>query len=156
MNLYNACIRLGIWSMAKARAEVWSMSNNRTVHEESLSELRDLSRRSYRKLAMDHHPDRGGDRDNFIEIQSASELVKDATVRDFVDALDDEQRSSMVYFDPGSEACKKCSRWSDVISSCITATCSGFKEPRRKKFANIRGKTQFAAILDTAYPAFVQ
>lgn len=154
MNLYSACIRLGIWNTAKVRAEVWSMSDQ-PDHKESLSNLQDLARKSYKKLAMDHHPDMGGNRDNFIEIKDASELVQNANESDFVNALGDEQRSLITYFDPGSESCKNCVRWSDIVKSCITVTCSGFKEPRKRKFVNIRGKTRLAVILDTAKLALV-
>jgi DnaJ-class molecular chaperone len=155
MNLYSACIRLAVWNVAKARAEVWSISD-RDGNEKSLSELRDFAKRSFKKLAMDHHPDRGGDRDNFEEIQEAIDLVKVAEAKDFIDALEDEKKSSVVYFDPGSENCKSCSRWGDVLGMCITVTCSGFQEPQRRRFANIRGQTQFAAFLDDAQTGFAQ
>ena len=155
MNLYSACIRLTIWNVARARAEVWSISD-RNDHENSLSELRDFAKRSFKKLAMDHHPDRGGDKDNFVEIQEAIGIVNEAKSQDFINALDDEKRSSVAYFEPGSEDCRKCARWGDVLGMCITVTCSGFQEPQRKRFANIRGRTQFAAILDDAQPGFAQ
>lgn len=155
MNLYTACIRLAIWNVVKARAEVWSMSGHGD-HDQSLSEVKNLAKRSFKKLAMDHHPDRGGDRDNFLEIQAAMEIVKSSKVNDFLNALDDEKRSAVVYFEPGSNNCKSCTRWGDVIGMCITVTCSGFKKPQKRRFANLRGKTQFAVILDDAQHGFAQ
>lgn len=155
MTLYSACIRLGIWSVVKARAGVWSMSGHKD-HENSMSEVKDMAKRAFKKLAMDHHPDRGGDRDNFLEIQEAAEIVKSSKLNDFLNALDDEERSSVVYFEPGSENCKSCTRWSDVVGMCITVTCSGFQEPQRRKFVSIRGKTHFAVNLDDAQHGFAQ
>jgi len=36
---------------------------------------------AYRKLAAIHHPDRGGDKDKFAEIQEAYDLLSDPTKR---------------------------------------------------------------------------
>jgi len=143
MNLFSACIRLGIWNITKARAEVWSMSNLNTDNK-LLSELLDIAKKSFKKLAMDHHPDRGGDNKNFIEIQEAYDIIKNATVGDFINSLDDEKKSSIKYFDPGSDNCKACNRWSNVIDMCITVTCSGFDEPPKRKLFRVKGQTEFA------------
>jgi len=147
MNLYWACIRIGIWSIVKARAEVWQASGS--TSPESLQEIKDLAKRSYRSLSMLHHPDKGGDHDNYLEIQSAFDSVKSATVSDFIQALDEEKKSLIKYYEPGSEDCRGCGRWSDIVGMCITVTCSGFQAPGKPRFANILNK--FAVALGPQY-----
>lgn len=101
---------------------------------------------------MDHHPDRGGDHQNFLEIQAAFDLIKGAAQNNFVNALDEEKQSKTVYFEPGSEKCSSCRKWSDVVNACITVTCSGFDEPTRNgRFADIRGKTKFSAMMEMGH-----
>lgn len=135
MNLHRACIRLGIWSIVKARSEVWFSSGSHS--SESLQELKDLAKRSYRSLSMNHHPDKGGDHDNYLEIQEAFSKVKEATANDFIESLGEEKDSKTEYFEPGSDECKKCGRWSDVVGMCITVTCSGYQTPTKPRFANV-------------------
>lgn len=146
MNVYSACIRLGVWNIAKARASVWSLSNNND-HTESLSDMKETIKKCYKKLALNHHPDVGGDKYNFLEIQEAYDTIKKANCRDFVSAIDDEKKSLTKYYDPGSEQCSKCNRWSDITLSCITVTCSGFLEPPPRKFSHIKGQTKFGSFL---------
>lgn len=50
----------------------------------SMSEPLEIVTKQYRKLAAIHHPDKGGDRDNFIAIRQAYEVIKQSnkSVRD--------------------------------------------------------------------------
>jgi len=148
MNLYRACKILGVWSIAKARAEVWSISN---INEESLINLKDCAKTAFKKLAMEHHPDKGGDHDKYIEIQDAFMTIKTATGRAIIDALDIEKTETSVYYRPGDEKCAGCTKWSDVVCSCLTIQCTGFEAPKQRKFGNIRGQTQFAAQIDDCW-----
>ena len=54
-------------------------------HYNTLGVNRDASqddiKRSYKKLAMRHHPDRGGDNDTFAKINEAYNTLKDPTTR---------------------------------------------------------------------------
>lgn len=150
MNTYSACIRLNIWSLVKARAEVWAVTQ--LYDEESLNELKVTAKKAFHSLCMDHHPDKGGEHENYLEIQKAFDLIKGATHSDFVNALDEEKQSKTVYFEPGSEECSSCRKWSDVVNTCITVTCSGFDEPTRSgRFANIRGKNKFSAMMEMGH-----
>lgn len=45
----------------------------RTANEEDI-------RKAYRKLAMEHHPDRGGDQDKFTQVTNAYEQIKNGNV----------------------------------------------------------------------------
>lgn len=45
----------------------------------------DQIKKSYRKLALKHHPDRGGDKEKFQEIQEAWEVLGDKEKRDIYD-----------------------------------------------------------------------
>jgi len=135
MDLFVACIRLDVWEVAKTRATVWSMSQHPSV--EALTELKEFAKRSFHKLAMSHHPDKGGDQQVFVEIQQAYELIESATADNFVHALRIEKSSTATYCQPGAEQCRSCRKWSDVVQSCITVTCSGYEEPRKPRFANL-------------------
>ena len=42
-------------------------------------------KKAYRKLALTHHPDRGGDEDKFKKISGAYEILKDKEKRDIYD-----------------------------------------------------------------------
>lgn len=139
MNIYSACIRLGIWELAKARAGVWLLSNS-SDHAKSLSDLKDVIKSYYKKLALSHHPDVGGDENNFLEIQAAYDMIKAANHNDFVNALDYEKKSLTKYYEPGANNCFECNRWSDITKSCITVTCSGFQEPPPRKFSHLLGR----------------
>lgn len=148
MNIYEACIRLGIWSVVKARAQVWSISGS--CREESLQDLKDTAKKTFKTLCMIHHPDKGGEHDYYLDIQTAHDIIKDAKSRNFLDALEDEKKSQISYYEPGSDQCFRCRKWSNLIRACFAITCSGFEEPRKSKFANIRGRTKFAITLDDA------
>lgn len=58
-------------------------------HYDTLGVARDASqeeiKRAYRKLAMKHHPDRGGDAERFQELQAAYETLSDAGARQTYD-----------------------------------------------------------------------
>lgn len=45
----------------------------------------DEIRKAFRKLALKHHPDRGGDKDKFQELQGAYEVLSDKEKRDVYD-----------------------------------------------------------------------
>ena len=47
----------------------------------SKTATQDEIKKAYRKLAMEHHPDRGGDTIRFAEINEAYETLKDTTKR---------------------------------------------------------------------------
>lgn len=126
MNLYEACATLGVWHVVKARAEVWSVSPG--DHTTTLDELKSMIKDKFRELAMKLHPDKGGDNDGWVKIQEAHELIKSATVIGLVGALETEQLSGVKYHAPGSEVCNNCSKWSDIVQTCATASCTGFKE----------------------------
>ncbi len=50
----------------------------------------DEIKKSYRKLALKHHPDRGGDKDLFQEISNAYEVLSDKDKRDLYDKVGEE------------------------------------------------------------------
>jgi len=50
----------------------------------------DQIRKSFRKLAMSHHPDRGGDPEKFKEIQKAYEILSDKEKRQLYDQYGEE------------------------------------------------------------------
>lgn len=47
-------------------------------------------KKAYHKLAMKHHPDRGGDKEKFQEIQTAYEALSDKEKRDIYDKYGEE------------------------------------------------------------------
>jgi hypothetical protein len=145
MNLYEACKALGIWHVAKARAEVWSMSS---VNEDSLVDLKGHAKSAFKRLAFDYHPDKGGDQDKYLEIQEAFDDIKAATCQAFIDALDIEKKETAEYYDPGSDRCWECTKWSSMVHSCLTIHCTGYEAPKKRKFEGIRGQTQFAVQVD--------
>lgn len=49
-------------------------------------------KKSYRKLAMSHHPDRGGDEDEFKEITLAYELLSDAERKEKFDRTGEQEK----------------------------------------------------------------
>lgn len=124
MNLYEACIALGIWDVVRARAQVWSMVDQ--VAQESVDELQALAKSKFNDLALVHHPDKSGDSQEFMKLRAAAELIKMSSVQQFVDALEEEKRQNLQYFDPGSEECKSCTKWT-LLQTCSTGSCSGFK-----------------------------
>lgn len=137
MNIYSACIRLNIWNVVKARVEVWAITES--CNNESLDELKLTAKKAFKNLCMDHHPDKGGNHQNFLEIQMAFDLIKNATCNNFINALNEEKQSKIIYMNPGSEKCNSCRKWSNIVNACITITCSGFDEPTRdNRFANVR------------------
>lgn len=147
MNLYKACIRLGIWPTVRSYAEMWSVDSNKNDIS-ILEEVKDLAKRSFRKLSMEHHPDKGGDHNNFLEIQESFNKVKNSTIKCFISALDEELESNINYYEPGSDECKECSRWSSMVGMCITITCSGFQPSAKPKLVNAR-KNKFEAAFDS-------
>lgn len=137
MNIYSACIRLNIWNVVKARAEVWAIT--KPCNNESLDELKLIAKKAFRTLCMEYHPDKGGSNQNFLDIQMAFDLIKDATYNNFINALNEEKQSKIIFMSPGSEKCGSCRKWSNLVSACITVTCSGFDEPTKdSRFVNIR------------------
>lgn len=54
--------------------------------EATMGELK----KAYHKLAMKHHPDRGGDKEKFQEIQTAYEVLSDKEKRDIYDKYGEE------------------------------------------------------------------
>ena len=145
MNLYEACKILGIWHVAKARAEVWSISS---ANEDSLEDLKNLAKTAFKRLAMEHHPDKGGDQNNYLEIQEAFNLIKEVTAQAVIDALDIEKKETAEYYNPGIDKCWGCTKWSSMVHACLTIQCTGFEAPKKRKFGNIRGQTQFAVQID--------
>jgi len=138
MNLYDACAILDLWYAIKARAQMWSISNCRPT---SLDEVRILVKNRFKELALQHHPDKGGDNSKYLEIQEAYELIKSASVPDFIHALSIEAANNIKYYTPGSQDCANCSKWSDVVCVCVTTTCTGFKQ-HEKSICNKFGLKQ--------------
>jgi DnaJ family protein A protein 2 len=68
------------------------------VDNESYYKLLELSKtasfdeikKSFRKLALKHHPDRGGDKEVFQKIQTAYEVLSDKEKRDIYDKYGEE------------------------------------------------------------------
>jgi DnaJ-class molecular chaperone len=89
-----------------------------------LDELKAKAKDNFKALAMKHHPDKGGSHEAYVNIQQAYETVKTATTAGFVDALKFETK----YYTSGAAECATCSKWSDVVRACVTASCTGFKE----------------------------
>jgi len=50
----------------------------------------DEIKKAFRKLALKHHPDRGGDKDKFQELQNAYEVLTDKEKRDIYDKYGEE------------------------------------------------------------------
>ena len=50
----------------------------------------DEIKKAFRKLALKHHPDRGGDKDKFQELQNAYEVLSDKEKRDVYDKYGEE------------------------------------------------------------------
>ncbi len=50
----------------------------------------DEIRKSFRKLALKNHPDRGGDKEKFQELQNAYEVLSDKEKRDIYDKYGEE------------------------------------------------------------------
>ena len=135
MTLYEACVILGVWPMAKAHAQVWSMSSG--DHSSMLDEFKAKVKDKFRELALKHHPDKGGNNDEYVKIQFAHELVKASTVASLIWALESEKQASTKYYDPGSSECGNCSKWSDLVHACSTSSCTGFSEhSKRNKSRN--------------------
>jgi hypothetical protein len=130
MNLYEACINLGIWHIAKARAEIWSLSETRGSSA-SLDDLKGQIKTQCKKLAMVFHPDVGGNHGDMAKIQESHNLVKKATTHDFINALDIAKEVEIVLYEPGSLNCKQCRKWSDMLNICSTENCTGFNQLRR-------------------------
>jgi DnaJ-class molecular chaperone len=58
-------------------------------------------KKAYRKLAMEHHPDKGGDTEKFKEIQKANEILSDERRRTVYDQTGQETNESMQDFSDG-------------------------------------------------------
>jgi len=142
MNLYEACKILSIWPIAKARAEVWSMSH---INDSSLIDLKDRAKTAFRRLALKYHPDKGGNQSKYLEIQEAFNLIKGSTGQSIIEALNIEKNVIAKYCEPGAEECWECVKWSSMIHSCLTIQCTGL-EVLKKKFKNIRGCSFSAAL----------
>jgi len=140
MNLYDACVVLSLWHVVKARAQVWAISTS--DHSIALSDTKVLAKNKFKELALQHHPDKGGQNSAYLEIQEAHELIKSATLSDFINVLGLEPKNDTKFCTPGSMECMACNKWSDVVKICITTTCTGFKQHEksiRSKF-DIRRK----------------
>ncbi len=143
MNLYEACRVLEIWLTAKAHAEVWFMSDTYTF--EDVTQLHGIAKKKFKELSLENHPDmKNGGHEKFLYIQEAYSLIRYSSVNHFVAALKEEERATKQVFAPGSLECLDCGWWNDVVNSCMTGSCSGFKFKKPK----IRGMTKFAAHLD--------
>jgi hypothetical protein len=88
MTLYQACNVLNIWPVAKIWAEVWFSSSY--VDEKLVDNVVSVAKASFKQLAMIHHPDKGGESDNYVNIQNAYNVIKSATVNSFIDSLKEE------------------------------------------------------------------
>ena len=55
-------------------------------------------KKSYRKLAMKHHPDKGGDPEKFKEITEAFEVLSDSNKRELYNSGGKEARLDSQYF----------------------------------------------------------
>ena len=134
MTLYEACMVLGIWHVAKARAEIWRLV--KSIDTKSLDDVKTIAKGKFRELAMLHHPDHGGDHGAYVKIQAAYDLVNAATTNAFVNALDVERELQITRHKPGSPECVSCGKWSSVTGACMTTTCSGYEnvsQPKIKK-----------------------
>jgi DnaJ-class molecular chaperone len=58
-------------------------------------------KKAYRKLAMEHHPDKGGDTEKFKEIQKANEILSDERRRSIYDQTGQESNEAMQDFSDG-------------------------------------------------------
>jgi len=153
MNLYRACIILNIWPIAKARSEIWQISNS---NQSSLNDLKKLAKKNFKKLATQRHPDIGGSSEAYIEIQQAYDTIKSATAVQFIRALKDEIEDSKIYYKSGDKACYDCKRWSDLARSCVMERCvgfelltkrhyvSGFNKARKQRNNKLQGQGSFS------------
>lgn len=124
MNLYEACVNLDVWRVVKAYAEVWSISKSHNGY--SVDNLKSIIKTKFKQLAIQHHPDVGGDNDVYLNIKESYDIIKKSTVNDFISSLNNE-KSNIIYLKSGSCECEKCVKWSNITSMCITSTCTGFK-----------------------------
>lgn len=64
----------------------------------------------YRKLSLDHHPDRGGDMDKFLEVRTAYNVASLYLLTRPCDECEGEGRTVLGYhgFAPVYQACAKC------------------------------------------------
>ena len=141
ITLYQACKKLGIWGAVKAYAEVWSLSEN--FFDLSTIEILILAKDNFNKLALKHHPDKQGDVNEYLRVRNAYEAIRAATVKNFIDTLKDEI-IDIIYHESGSEECRNCVKWSDLVNTCITVACSGF-EPLK-----VRGHSQYVMEIGNA------
>ncbi len=44
-------------------------------------ECNHIAAQAYRRLALEHHPDKGGDKDTFIAVNAANEVLGDESIR---------------------------------------------------------------------------
>lgn len=131
MTIYEACVVLNIWPIVKVWAEVWSVSKD--INKESLNNIKILAKDKFKQLAMIHHPDHGGDSNEYIKIKTSIDIIKNSTINDFISALDIEIENNKIYYKVGSIECNQCTKWSNIFNSCITTMCSGFKEQKTLK-----------------------
>jgi hypothetical protein len=92
-----------------------------------VDDLISIVKDKFHDLAMKHHPDRGGNSDEYIRVREAYELIKSSIANHFISALEDEKKANTKYFTPGSNECKNCRKWSSVISGCLTSICTGLE-----------------------------
>lgn len=126
MNLQYACKTLGIWDVVKARAEIWSMVDKPSAT--SIADLKESAKVAFKRLAIGCHPDTGGDHNIYLKVKEAFDIVKAAEAKDFIDALYFKETQ---YFNPGDDECKRCNKWSDIASTCITRDCTGYEQLRQ-------------------------
>jgi DnaJ-class molecular chaperone len=123
MDLYEACQELQIWNVARAYAEVWRGTNNHDY-----GKIVSLARQSFKKMACRFHPDMPTANESlFLKIKEALDVINNNDVSQLFDALDKERRINVKYFKSGSAECKKCTRWNDLLGSCIFTACQGFE-----------------------------
>jgi len=97
----------------------------------------DEIKKAYRKKAQIHHPDKGGDKEQFNRIQEAYETLSDDNKRDHYDRFGDSQKNSFNGFSGfGFDI-------NDVFSTFSNhGPFSAFKNRREKKGPNLRIQLQ--------------
>jgi len=123
MTLRQACKLLGIWPIVEIWTKIWS--NSRVIS--TTGNIIMSAKSNFKNLAMKHHPDKGGDHNVYVKIQEAFNMVKDATVNDFICMYREEGDKTDIFYKSGSQECLGCVKWSSIAKTCISNTCLGFK-----------------------------
>ncbi len=90
-------------------------------------------KRAYRKLAQMHHPDKGGDKDKFQEIQNAYEVLSDDERRKFYDETGETGKAPSVIDAAVSELCQL---FKATVSSSFDAVYSDLFKQMRNTIKN--------------------